>query len=393
MEEGTETKNKSTLVLILAVGLLGMMGGALMGPVIPALSDHFGVGNGTAGLVITFYAAATAISFPFMGFFTDRYGRKKVLIPALFINGAAGSLCAFAPNFSILLVLRVIQGIGIAGMAPMALVLIGDLYDGAKRVGAMGSLSSTRSAGGVIAPLLGGTLASLSWSFPFIVYGTSIPLAAGLLLWFPFPEKGASISIRSYLKPLKKAIQNPRVQAVLLLNFLSFFLVYTVVTFLPQMLTREFGVSEALAGAFLAIQALATITIAMQSGRLVELTQKKYLVGLGFLISGAGFLLLPAKIVLLWIAFSLVIFGLGRGLYQPQVNTLVTEVAPEGRLGGVSSVNNIAKYAGQMTAPIVLGWIKAFTNFQAVFLVSGLVGTATGVVTFVLILMKFFNGS
>lgn len=391
MGVGVEVENKSTLVLILAVGLLGMMGGSLIGPVLPAISDHFGVGSETYGLVITVYAATTAICFPFMGFFTDKYGRKKVLIPALLINGIAGILCALAPSFTFLLISRAIQGIGIAGIAPMALILIGDLYDDPKRVTAMGRLSSMRSGGGVISPLLGGALASLSWSFPFVVYTVSFPLAIAFWLWFPFPGKNSSISIGGYLKPLKEAVKKPRVQAVLLLNFFSFFLLYTVVTFIPKQLTAEFGISEALAGAFLAVQAAATISLAMQSGKFVGLTQKKYLIGLGFLISGTGFLILPVKRVLLWIAFSLMIYGLGRGLYQPQINTLVTEVAPKGRLGGVASVNNIAKYAGQMSAPVALGWIKAFSDFQMVFLVSGLIGAGTGIGAFILALSKLRN--
>ncbi|KXB04065.1 hypothetical protein AKJ49_02375, partial [candidate division MSBL1 archaeon SCGC-AAA382A03] len=70
MGEDNKAGNRSTLALILAVGLLGMMGGSLMGPVLPALSNNFGVGFGSVGLVITVYAATTAISFPFMGFFT-----------------------------------------------------------------------------------------------------------------------------------------------------------------------------------------------------------------------------------------------------------------------------------------------------------------------------------
>lgn len=386
MEEDIEAKNRSTLVFILAVGLLGMMGGSLMGPVLPALSGHFGVGEGMVGLVITFYAASTAISFPFMGFFADRYGRKKVLIPALFINGIAGIICALAPNFPILLTARAIQGIGIAGMAPMALILIGDLYDGSERAAAMGSLSSTRSGGGVISPILGGTLATFSWSFPFLVYTVSIPLAIAFWAWFPFPDKASSISIGEYLKPLGEAMKNSRVQAVLLLNFLSFFLLYTVVIFIPHRLTAEFGMSEALAGAFLAVQAMGTIAIAMQAGRLVEITEKRYLVGLGFLVSGVGFFVLPLRGILPWIALFLLVYGLGRGLYQPQINTLVTEVAPEGRLGGVASVNNIAKYAGQMTSPLVLGMIKTFSSFQVVFMISGLIGIGTGLLTLILIL-------
>ena len=391
MEEKTQNDGKSILALILGVGLLGMMGGALMGPVLPALSEKFLVGSSRVGLVITVYAAATALTFSLMGFLTDKYGRKKVIIPALFINGAAGIIGALAPNFSVLLIARAVQGVGIAGMVPMALVLIGDLYRGNQKASAMGSLSSTRSAGGIIAPLLGGGLASLDWRFAFLVYAASIPLA--LILWFrfPFPNGDPSISIREYLKPLKKAVKNHEVQAVLFMNFLSFFLVYTVVTFTPQRLVSTFGMSEAIAGAFLSVQAVATISIAIQSGRLVNLAPKKYLIGLGFLVSGLGFLILPTWEIISWIAFSLIIFGLGRGLYQPQVNTLVTDVAPKGRLGGIASVNNIARYAGQMVAPFFLGIVKTFTSFSVVFRISGLIGIAMGIGTLSFVISGILN--
>lgn len=388
MGRSRKSDKRSTLTLILAVALLGMMGGSLVGPVLPAISDHFGIGGGSVGLVITVYAASTAISFPFMGFFTDRYGRKVVLIPALLLNGVAGIFAALAPSFPLLLVGRIIQGVGIAGMAPMALILIGDLYGGKEKSAAMGKLSSIRSGGGMIAPLIGGGLASLNWSFPFMVYTLSIPLAGLLWLWFPFPDKRESISIGPYLKPLKEAGKKRGVQAVLAFNFLSFFLLYTVVTFIPQHLASEFGVSEALTGVFLAVQAVATISLAMQSGKLVELFERKFLIGSGFLISGLGFLLLPTISALLWIAFSLFMFGMGRGFYQPQINTLVTDVAPEGRLGGVSSINNIAKYAGQMSAPIALGLIKAYFGFTTVFLISGAIGVGTGIGNYVWLSLK-----
>lgn len=388
MEKTAKPEKRSTLPLILAVALLGMMGGSLVGPVLPAISDHFGVGGGSVGLVITVYAAATAISFPLMGFLTDRYGRKVVLIPALLLNGAAGIFAALAPSFPLLLVARMIQGVGIAGMAPMALILIGDLYSGKEKADAMGKLSSIRSSGGMVAPLLGGGLASLSWSFPFFVYTLSIPLAGILWFWFPFPDKRELISLGRYMKPLMEAGKERGVQAVLIFNFLSFFLLYTVVTFIPQHLASQFGVSEGLTGVFLAVQAVATITLAMQSGKFVELVRKKYLIGSGFLISGLGFLLLPARGALLWIALSLFMFGMGRGLFQPQINTLVTKVAPKGRLGGVSSVNNIAKYVGQMSAPIALGLIQTYFDFTMVFFVSGAIGIGTGIGTYVLWSLK-----
>lgn len=393
MEENSDSPDKTTLPLILAVALLGMMGGSLVGPVLPAISDNFGIDGGTVGLVITVYAASTALFFPIMGFLTDRYGRRFVLLPALLLNGVAGILAALAPGFPLLLGARALQGVGIAGITPMALILIGDFYSGSEKSTAMGRLSSTRSGGGMLAPIIGGALASLNWCLPFLLYSLSIPLAVIMFFRFPWPDKSETISLRDYVAPLKRAGKEQEVQFVLLLNFFSFFLLYTVVTFIPQHLASEFGVSEVVTGLFLAVQTVATITLAMQSGKLAELAREKYLIGLGFLFSGIGFLLLPTRGVLLWIAFSLLVYGFGRGLYQPQINTLVTDVAPEGRLGGVASANNIAKYGGQMAAPFILGIVKSFYGFTTVFFVSGVVGLVTGIITLGLTLASGFGQS
>ncbi|MFP4646786.1 MAG: hypothetical protein ACLFN4_04070 [Candidatus Acetothermia bacterium] len=46
----------------------------------------------------------------------------------------------------------------------------------------------------------------------------------------------------------------------------------------------------------------------------------------------------------------------------------------EGRMGGVVSANNIAKYAGQMSAPLLLGLLQSAFGFAIVFLVFGVIG-------------------
>ncbi len=81
-------------------------------------------------------------------------------------------------------------------------------------------------------------------------------------------------------------------------------------------------------------------------------------------------------------------FGSGRGLSQPHINTLVTEVAPEGRLGGVASVNNIARYARQMASPFLLGIIRAQASFQMVFLASEIIGAGTSLIALIIKFMK-----
>ncbi|HED24554.1 MAG TPA: MFS transporter, partial [Firmicutes bacterium] len=129
-----------TYNLVLGIALLGMMGGALLGPVLPALMEPFGVAENQVGYVLAVYTFCTALSMPFLGPMIDKYGRKKLVIPCLILNGAAGMLGAFAPSFTVLLILRAFQGLGIAGLLPVAMTLIRDFFEGPTKVKAMGYL-------------------------------------------------------------------------------------------------------------------------------------------------------------------------------------------------------------------------------------------------------------
>ncbi len=71
---------------------------------------------------------------------------------------------------------------GIAGLLPVAMTLIGDFFKGAQKVKAMGYMSSTMALGAVVAPMIGGGLAMLSWRFSFLFYAVSIPLAVSIAL-------------------------------------------------------------------------------------------------------------------------------------------------------------------------------------------------------------------
>jgi MFS transporter, ACDE family, multidrug resistance protein len=56
---------------------------------------------------------------PLLGVLSDRYGRKKILVPALLLFGLAGGACAFARNFDVLLVFRFFQGMGAAALGTL----------------------------------------------------------------------------------------------------------------------------------------------------------------------------------------------------------------------------------------------------------------------------------
>ncbi|WP_366924605.1 MFS transporter [Metallumcola ferriviriculae] len=70
-----------TFILILGIALLGMMGGSLLGPVLPALVSPFGIIDEQVGMVLAVYTASTALSMSFVGPLIDKLGRKQVVPP------------------------------------------------------------------------------------------------------------------------------------------------------------------------------------------------------------------------------------------------------------------------------------------------------------------------
>jgi MFS family permease len=123
----------ATLHVILASSLMGVMGVSLISPILPELRTVFEVSDAQIGLVITVYTLPGVFLTPFIGLIADRIGRRRVIIPLLFVFGFGGAGIAFARSFDAVLALRFLQGVGASALVTLAVTLIGDLYEGTRR--------------------------------------------------------------------------------------------------------------------------------------------------------------------------------------------------------------------------------------------------------------------
>ncbi len=95
-----------TLLAILASTAALPLGVPMLSPVLPAIGEHFGIGDPSASLVFTIYFLPAVLLSPLIGMFVDRVGRRRVLVPMLASWGVAGLLVAFAPSFEVTLLAR-----------------------------------------------------------------------------------------------------------------------------------------------------------------------------------------------------------------------------------------------------------------------------------------------
>ncbi|MEH1888101.1 MAG: MFS transporter [Nostoc sp.] len=97
--------------------------------------------------MITVYTLPSLFLGPIIGVLADRWGRKIIIVPSLFLFGIAGTACTFARDFNLLLWLRLLQEIGAASLLSLSITLIGDFYTGDRRSTAMGYNASISSVG------------------------------------------------------------------------------------------------------------------------------------------------------------------------------------------------------------------------------------------------------
>lgn len=126
------------LQIIFCITLLAVMGVASLTPVFPKIINEFGISTQQVGLLITVFTLPGVILTPVLGILADRYGRRNILLPAIFLFAIAGGACSLTRSYEILLVFRFFQGIGATSLGSLNVTLIGDIFSGKDRISAMG---------------------------------------------------------------------------------------------------------------------------------------------------------------------------------------------------------------------------------------------------------------
>lgn len=385
-DRGPVTKHK--IMILLVMGAFGVMGGGLVAPGLPTIGRAFSAPEEQYGWILSIYTLSAAISLPLIGYFIDSVGRRKVGISCLLVDGSAGLAVIFAPSFSVLLLLRFIQGIGIAGLVPVAMTVIGDLYSGERRLRLMGYLTGTISLGAVIIPTLGGTLASIDWRLVFAVYGFSLILA--LVFYLTLPETGPNKhpkntehhSLLEYASSLFSVLKIRKIRNMMIHSLILYFLLYSLVTFLPIYLVIQHGFDEIFTGLALSLQAIFSAFLASRASFIARYIGWRRRASLGFGLMAAGFLLLPFWPINSYIvSISFIIYGTGMGFTSPTIYDRVTRISPEKLTGSVISIFNTMKYVGMTLSPFLLGLVLILTGLNIVFIVVGLIAGAWALFT------------
>lgn len=372
------------LHVIFSSTLIGIMGVAMLGPVLPTLKGVFTITDAQVGLVLTAYTAPGVFLAPFVGLLSDRIGRRRVLVPLLVLYGLAGAGIALVDSFEHLLALRLLQGIGASALITLAVTLIGDYYDGRQQGEVVSLNSSVIGVGAAVFPALGGALVVVHWTLPFAFFGVSVVVGLLALAILDEPEYGETTALTTYVRQFGTVVRNRRVLGMYAAALGTYVLFYGgVLTAMPLLLDETYGLSAPQIGLLLALTSLASATVASRNVDLGNRASVSTILGLGFVAFGTAFLGIWYSDSVLVIGTMLLLFGVGVGLTMPSIDRTLVSAVPSGQRASVLGLESSMIWSGQTIGPVLFPVLATDVlpawGYVGLYLLFGVGGTVAGV--------------
>ena len=363
-----KTKFDKNLLIIFSVTLMAVAGVASITPAFPLIIDKLNISTKSIGLLITVFTFPGILLTPVLGIMADRYGRKRILVPSLFLFGFAGFSCFFARDFNVLLGLRFIQGIGAAALGALNTTIIGDLYSGHRRAQVMGYNASILQIGVAAYPSIGGSLAVLGWYYPFLIPLLAVPVGLFVLFHLKNPEPKNVQKFSDYLKDAWESIKRIQVITIFITGVSAFIVIFgAYLTYFPILLVKYHGVTTFETGLIMSCFSFSTAATSLQLGKISKKYPVEKLLKISFII---GFICMPLIPLAseIWMILVLVMFmGCAQGISIPAMMTILAGLAPMETRAVFMSLNGSIIRTGQTIGPLLMGFIFSMFGLNAVF--------------------------
>jgi EmrB/QacA subfamily drug resistance transporter len=404
---GLDVRSTSGRWVLLATTLgsgLAQLDATVVNLALPKIGTDFGVGVRSLQWVVTSYTLTLAAFLLLGGALGDTYGRRKVFCTGVALFALASLACGLAPDDRLLIVARLVQGLGGALLTPGSLAILQASFAPHERAKAIGVWTGFGGIAGALGPVVGGLLLRTgTWRWVFLINlplallvflvalrhvpdtrdpgsarhidlpGTAFAAAGLALLTYGLIE-GAGwlavagvvalvgfvlVELRSKRPMLPPGIFTDRTfTGANLLTFAQYGAMGGIFFLLPIELQTSAGFSALVAGVALLPVTVLMLLFAARSGALAQRIGPRLQMTAGPLIVAAGLLLLRRVGVgaSYWtdVLPAVVVFALGLVVVVAPLTATVLAAAPEEHVGVASAVNNdVARVAGLLAVAVL----------------------------------------
>jgi MFS transporter, DHA1 family, multidrug resistance protein len=171
-------------------------------PSLPAITAHFGVSVQLVQWTIPSYLIGYSLAQLFCGALSDGWGRRTLLIIGLGLYTGASWLAAFSPSITILILIRFVQGLGVAAPGVLARAIASDSFASDRLPAVTNYITLAWALGPILAPLVGGYLQHVfGWKAVFY-FLTAYGCLVLVMVWFLLPETIAHRHLTKWIELL-----------------------------------------------------------------------------------------------------------------------------------------------------------------------------------------------
>lgn len=373
-----------------------VLSNSLLIPVLPLMQSQMQLSPFQVGLIVTAFSVPAGLTIPIAGALSDRYGRKVIIVPALFIFGLGGLLAGIAAllssrPFPLILAARILQGLGGGGTYQMAMALTGDIFQSSERAKALGLLESANGLGKVVSPILGSLAGLIIWFAPFFIYPLlSVPIAIGVWLTVKEPEwEPKHAGIGDYFRQIGRIFKRKALSlgAAYLAGSLVLFMLFGLLSYLSDVLEDNYSIEGLKKGFVIAIPVLGMATASYLSGAWLQKQAGKTcklvsIIGMGMV---AVALLFPAFTTNLYLLLAAATAqGIGTGMALPAINLLITGAAAQHERGMITALYGTARFFGAAFGPPIFGLLVAKSK-PILFIAAAITAAVMGIIAYICI--------
>ena len=388
------------------------LGYGIAAPVIPVYARTFGVSAFLATLVISGFALMRLVSAAPAGLMVDRFGERRVMSVGIWIVALSSLATALARDFTQLLVLRGLGGIGSAMFTVSAMALVLRTSQPHQRGRASGAFQAGFLFGGVLGPAVGGLVTGISIRAPFVVYGLTLVvagvIAARQLSREPAPADhdeaasaagaagaaggssapaaapGPSAAAASPAAPasLGAALGSSAYRAALMVNLSVGFIVFGLrISLVPIYATEALGMVVGLVGLTFVLATGVQAIALVPAGRRTDTVGRRASLLVGTASMAASMLLLALGTGTVGLFLAMGVSGLAMAFLGAPASAVVGDVTRGTSGGRVVSAYQMVGDLGAILGPLLAGALVDALGFSWAF------GTGLGVALVALVMV------
>ena len=381
MENSKNYNLITTIMFISGIIVMGSLYTAL--PLTAAFADDFHVPKEVATLNGVVFSITYSLSCLFYGTISEKFGRIKTILVGISGLVIICLIIGFVHSFTLLIIMRAIQGVFAAAFSPVAITYTTETYPPVKRITAISFISTSFMLSGVLGQNLSEIIVSqLNWHWVYFIL-TMLYLVLVILIYKFVPEspyQNPQLQLSKFFSNFKDFSNNLNVLYCLFISLTLLIMFISMYTILNSYITSEQIGGNMSTASLIKVFGVIGMFLSLLAGRISERLGLKRTLTLALLTCVVSLVLMGTFHNVIMITIFSVTFVAGIAFSIPTVISKVGLVVKSNH-GFFLSVNTVILFLGTAIAPILMIYVARLSSYFVEFLVIALIGMISVIIS------------